>query len=391
MNDNQDKIANFSPMLGGPLYQFYLWTGLVKKPLLLYKRRIIIISLFAWLPLFILTLLNHTAFSHVDVPFIYDIDVHMRFLISLPLLIYAEVMAHEWLKAIVKQFLVTNIITEHNRQKYNAMIASSMRLTNSMVVESVLLFFVIVVGHSISNKYFPLHISSWYATNINGVSTLTTTGLWYAFISLPLFQFMLLRWYYHMFIWYRFLWQVSRLPLQLNSLHPDKTGGIGFLNNSLYAFEALLLAHSTLLAGMIFNRIINVGAKLSEFQAEIICMMLFLLMLPLTPLLFFIPSLLKTKRYGTLDYDVVANYYVNEFRKKWIESSHHKDLLGSSDIQSLADLTNSFNVSAQMRILPLTQTSILTVIFLTALPLLPLVFTIMPVEKIIVQLFGIVF
>ena len=50
-HDNLDEPADFSLVLGGPLYQFYLRTGLVKPPLNLYKRRIVGISQFAWLPL----------------------------------------------------------------------------------------------------------------------------------------------------------------------------------------------------------------------------------------------------------------------------------------------------------------------------------------------------
>ena len=38
-------------------------------------------------------------------------------------------------------------------------------------------------------------------------------GGWAA-VSLPLFQFLLLRWYFRLFIWARFLWQVSRIELK---------------------------------------------------------------------------------------------------------------------------------------------------------------------------------
>jgi hypothetical protein len=33
-------------------------------------------------------------------------------------------------------------------------------------------------------------------------------------------QFLLLRWYVRFFIWYRFLWRVSRLNLHLVPIHP---------------------------------------------------------------------------------------------------------------------------------------------------------------------------
>lgn len=384
---------DFSLGSGGLLYQFYLWSGLAKKPLLFLKRRIVIICLFAWLPLLILSIFDGVAFKNVTVPFIYDIDVHVRFFISLALLIYAEVIANERLQTIVQQFQTCNIISPNDRLKFHSMIASAMRLTNSVAVEVFLLIFVIIVGHLISAEYFPFDVSTWYALKVHGTIQLTPPGYWYAFVSLPFFQFMLLRWYYRLAIWYRFLWQVSRLSLKLNSLHPDKAGGIGFLTYSIYAFEPLLLAHSVLLTGMILNRIWNAGAVLSQFQGEIMSIIVFLLILPLAPMMFFIFALIKTKRAGTLAYDVVANRYVNYFSKKWIDSEQKNDaaLLGTSDIQSLADLSNSFMVSTQMRIIPFGRGTIISLIILTTFPLLPLLFTIMPLEKIIHQFISIVF
>jgi hypothetical protein len=394
--DKSNKLENtvdFSLGQGGLLYKFYLWAGLVKKPLFLYKRRVIAVCLFAWLPMFILAMLNGVAFSGVDIPFISDISVHMRFLVSLALLIYAEVIAQERLPVIAQQFLKCDIISSDNRQKFNSIIASAMRLTNSLSAEIFLIIFVITAGHWISKEYSPSGVSTWYMTIVDGNSHLTSTGYWYTFISLPLFQFMLLRWYYRLAIWYRFLWQVSRLPLQLNSLHPDRSGGIGFLENSLYAFEPLLLAHSVLLAGMILNLIWNTGASLSQFKGESISLMVFLIILPLAPTLFFMFSLIKTKRTGTLAYGVVASDYVNDFRHKWIEkpAKNGEALLGTSDIQSLADLTNSFTVSSGMRILPFGKNCIITIVILTALPLFPLMLTSISIDKIISQLIGIVF
>ena len=46
-------------------------------------------------------------------------------------------------------------------------------------------------------------------------------------VSVPLFQFILLRWYFRIFIWARFLWQVSRIDLAYAPAHPDRLGGSG--------------------------------------------------------------------------------------------------------------------------------------------------------------------
>lgn len=65
---------------------------------------------------------------------------------------------------------------------------------------------------------------------------LTYAGYWHAFVSIPIFQFILVRWYLRLFIWFQFLWRVSRLNLRLIATHPDRAAGIGFLAASPLPF-----------------------------------------------------------------------------------------------------------------------------------------------------------
>ena len=99
---------------------------------------------------------------------------------------------------------------------------------------------------------------------------LSPAGYWYIFVSRPLFQFILIRWYFRLFIWARFLWQSSRLELNLIPTHPDRAAGLGFLGMSSAAFAPLLMAHGVLLAGLMANPIFFAGAKLTDFKMEII-------------------------------------------------------------------------------------------------------------------------
>lgn len=391
--DEQWISENFSLGVGGPFYQLFYKLRLLKKPLLLYKRRSIILALFVWLPLLVMAMLGGTAFGGVKVPFIYDIDVHVRFLLVLPMLVYAEVIAHDRFPVIVGQFLKCNIIAIEDRSKFTTIIKSASRLQGSVVAEIIILGLAYTAGHWISIKYISLGDSTWFSTSKNSIPEFTSAGLWYVYVALPVFQFMLLRWYFRIFVWYRFLWKISRLTLKLNSLHPDRAGGLGFLSNSIYALELFLLAHSVLLSGMIFNRILNSGVAIADFKIEIISILVFVLLLPLVPLLFFIFQMVNEKRTGTLNYGVIANQYVDEFRDKWITTSSRSSasILGASDIQSLADLFNSFEVSNKMRVTPFGKRSIIALVIITALPLVPLIFTLIPLERIISQIFGVIF
>jgi hypothetical protein len=66
-------------------------------------------------------------------------------------------------------------------------------------------------------------------------------------------------------------------------------------------------------------------------------------------------------------------------------------MLGSGDIQSLADLGNSFEVVRGMRIVPVTKEAMLQLGVATLIPIVPLVLTLMPLEELLQKLLGVIF
>jgi hypothetical protein len=217
--------------------------------------------------------------------------------------------------------------------------------------------------------------------------------VWYGYVSLPIFQFLLIRWYFRIFIWMRFLWQVSRIDLSLLPTHPDRVCGLGFLSYTVHAFVPLAVAHGGLLAGNIANRIFYLGAALPQFKIEIAVLVVFVLCMVLGPLLLFAPQLAEAKRRGNREYGTLAERYVREFDAKWLRGGAPADepLVGSDDIQSLADLSNSFEVVRTMRIAPVTRDAVLQLVAATLVPVVPLALTMMPLEELLKKLIGIVF
>jgi len=391
LRDPQD----FSLVLGGPLFQLLRRAHLSDGALMLVRQRIFVLSLFAWLPLLVLSALEGRALGgSAAVPFLLDVDVHVRFLLALPLLIVAELVVHQRMRFVVKQFLERHVIPERAMTRFDAAIASAFRLRNSVLAEVLLIAFVYGVGVLILwRHYMVLDTTTWYATPAVGGSTLSLAGMWYGYVSVPLFQFLLLRWYFRLVIWARFLWQVSRIELRLVPTHPDRVGGLGFLSNTVYAFTPLAVAHGALLAGMFANRIFYLGATLLDFKVEIAVMLIFLLCVVLGPLLVFAPQLAQAKRTGNREYGTLAQRYVREFDTKWLRGGAPADepVVGSADIQSLADLANSFEVVRTMRLAPVTKEAILQLAAATLAPVVPLALTMMSLEELLKRLFGILF
>ena len=393
--ESQEISEDFSLVLGGPLFQILRRAYLTGSALELLRRRIIVITTLSWLPLLLLSAWEGRAWGNsVGLSFICDIDAHARFLISLPLLIGAELVVHQRMRNVVRQFLERGLVPTNARLEFDRAVSSAKRLRNSVVAESLLIVFVYGVGVLLVwRRYAALDVSSWYGVTSNGRLHPSLAGWWLGLVSLPFFQFLFFRWYYRLFIWARFLWQVSRIQLDLFATHPDRVAGLGFLSGTSRAFMPLLLAQGALLAGMMADRIFYTGASVTQFKIDIVGVVAFAVLAVLAPLLVFSPQLARAKRTAKREYGVLAQRYVREFDNKWLRGGTPaaEKFMGSSDIQSLADLGNSYQMISETRWIPFDTRTVLQLAITTLVPVLPLTLTMIPLDQLLNRLLKLIF
>jgi hypothetical protein len=388
-----DVEQDFSLVLGGPLYQLYLRAKLSTPPLGLLRRRLVLVPLVCWLPLLILSLVAGQAFRGVPLPFLLDAEVHARFLVAVPLLIVAEPVVHRRIVIVVRQFFERGIISPADRVRFEQIAASTMRLRNSVLFEAVLLVFCFTAAHWIWRERFALTFNTWYAVKTGAGISFSTAGYWYAFVSLPIFRFLLFRWYFRIFLWYQFLWRVRGLPLQLNLYHPDRAAGLGFLAGSISAFSLVLLAQTTVLSGVIADRVLHTSAGLTDFKLEIAGALVFFMLVVLAPLTFFVAHLEHAQRAAKREFGILSSKYVDSFRAKWVQhgAENKEPLLGTADLQSLADLGNSFKTVAEIGLFPFGKDALTRLLGILILPLLPLILTIVSPKEVVSWVIKFVF
>jgi hypothetical protein len=262
------------------------------------------------------------------------------------------------------------------------------------VVELLLVVFVYAVGMPLVwRDQLALDVNSWYATVAGGELHPSSAGRWLVYVSMPVLQFLTLRWYFRFFVWGRFLWQVSRTRLNLEPTHPDSTAGLLFLARSGRAYRFVMLGLGTILSGMLANRIFYAGAKLLEFKVEIVGVAAVLVLLVLGPLIVFYPQLREARRRGMIEYGTLGQAYAREFNRRWLRGTLPGDepLLGSADFQSLADLHNGFEVVRGIRLVPFTMKNVTSLATMVLLPVAPLVLTMVSVEQLIDRLLKALF
>jgi len=385
------EVPDFSLVLGGPVFQLLRKSHLEGDAMELLHRRVFACILLTWVPLLLLSALGNGIGSVGRISFFHDIEVHARFLVALPILMGAELLVHSRIRPIVRRFVEWRIVLPHDILLFHKAIESAVKIRNSVSVELSLLAAVYTAGLWVWNGRSELGLETWYALPGDRWK-LTPAGYWYVLISLPIFQFLLLRWYMRLFIWFRFLWQVNRIELNLLPTHPDRCGGLSFVGKSSYAYAPILFAQGTILAGIVADHVLYGGESLQSFKFLIGGFIVFFVVAILGPLLMFTPRLARAKRKGLADYGMFAQRYVESFDQKWVCGAIPSgELLGTGDIQSLADLGNSYEIVREMRVVPFGLQDISRLALATAVPLSPLLLTIFSLEELIIRIVKIIF
>jgi hypothetical protein len=376
---------------GGPTYRIEQRLGTIRGNSPIVTRRAIFSILLTWVPLLILSALQHFAVGHlIPVPFLRDFAAHARFLVAFPLLLAAENFLGPRLAHAAEHFVTSGLVIKDDYERFDAAIEKGLRWRDSTIAEVILLVLA-YIGSFTSLQSMAIHVSTWHALRTESGVSLTWAGWWFTFVCVPLFQFLVWRWLYRQFLWGQFLWRMSRLNLQLIPTHPDESGGIAFVGEVQRFFGVILFAYSTAVAGVLANEIMYDHLSLQHFAVPIAAFVLIAVTIVVAPLLVFTKILVRTKIFGLYEYGALATEYTSSFHKKWIISQPpREEVLGTSDIQSLADLGNSFAFIEKMNGVPMGPRTPLVLAIACLLPMAPLLLTAMPLKDIVSLLFKLV-
>lgn len=368
----ESTIRNFSIVLGGPFYDVLLRLGIVRTGLPNLIRRIVALVAVTWLPLLLLSLKDGIAFGHqVKVPLLYDFSIYGRFFLGLPLLLYAETVIDPAIRLALQELLDARIVPDEELAKYGDVLQRTQRLRDSMIPEVILLIAAFFPVFLFQREWAAPVVSNWHTSG----GALTAAGWCFAIFSSALLRFMIYRWMFRYVVWAVLLWRIGQLPLVLMPTHPDHAAGLGFLAMSQKHFGILFCAFACFFAGIVTNGMVHEGLPLSFFKLLMIGFVVLSVIIGLLPLTMLTPKLMQVRKEGHLEYGRLAHAYTESFDRKWVHYAERppEELLGTSDIQSLADIGNSFGVVEKMRIAPISKRLILQLGAQAALPLIPLI------------------
>jgi hypothetical protein len=376
---------------GGPLYRIEKQLKLVgdRSPQVLRVAGLSI--LVTWVPLLILSAMQGAAFhtTTVVVPFLYDFATYTRFLVAMPVLILAETFLGPRLAKAAAFFVTSGLVPEKDYTRFDAAIDRGLRLRDSTVAELLLVAVSYVISLTALHG-MAIHAATWSATYTTGTGFhLTWAGWWLVGFCAPFLNFLVLRWVWRLFLWGQFLWSMNKLDLQLFPPHPDESGGLGFVGRAQQFFGIILFGYSAATAGVLADAVIYDKVPLQHFAGPIVAYVVIAVGIVLAPLLVFAVRLHETKINGLYQYGTLATSYTSAFHHRWItrDPEASEPLLGTSDIQSLADLGNSFGFIRGMDDLPMNPRTPIHLALACLIPMAPLLLIVIPLKEMVKLLF----
>jgi hypothetical protein len=343
-------------------------------------KRIWVFWFLTWVPIVILDLLRLLG-PHAEAlifPLYDDSRMNIRLLFSAPLFILADQVIDRRLNHSIAAMRKRRL-TERPESLDAIVLKANRQCTGTRAFMIEIFLLILSVG------------IAFYGTWKHSMGPLreshSVSAIWYEWIALPLFHFLQLRWLWRFGIWTEFLWRLSKLKLRIVATHPDLAGGLSVLAFAQESFGLLWIGMSAGAAATVDFSVVNEGKSLDAYYVPIGIFVGIQAFTLLAPLMFFIPQLFLAHNKGLLKYGTFSSEYVRLFENKWISEetggSGVEPLLGTSDIQSLADLGNGFERVRKMRIFPADKFSMIRIVLAGALPFIPLIFLVTRLQDVL--------
>ena len=332
----------------------------------------------AWVPLVLGSTLR-VLFGMPVNPLVLDISVHARFLVAAPLLLISAALLEPQCRGAIRMLYEGRFA---DAEALDRIVDRGERLRASGWVETVLLVIALAIGQ----------LGLWGVIGPTGVFAgiadrpeWSLARFWYGLVSLPLLLFLMLRWLWRWGVWAHMLAQFARLPLAATATHPDRSAGLSFFVWPTGGFHCFVTGFTSVLAGAWGTQLLDHRITVPSLGPTVLALLVIAFAVGYVPLLAFSGHLYRARRRALLSHGLFALEYVRDFDTKWIDGPPEPPL-GTSDIQSLADVGNAFQVVLTTRTWVFSPVRLKNLAIAVLLPLVPLLLAAVPLDKVVGRL-----
>lgn len=390
MNESESEFE-ISLIRDDPLFRLERGLGLIPDKGLGLVRRACFFALLAWLPIMVWAVIQGRAMpGGVDEPLLQHFGIQIRFLVAVPLLVLGEGMAHRLTTRLIPYFLTSGLVREEQRGVFREIIAGIVRLRGS-TRPWLIMAAVAAVWLGFASPPNTDHELIWATEGLSPSRHLGFGGWWLAWVARPIFVALLAAWLWRLVLMLLLLKRIAALDLALVPIHPDRAGGLGFLEKLPSAFSLFAFAVSAVVASRLAHEVVYHGVHVLSLKALIAVFVVVVVALCVAPLLVFIPKLVAAKRMAMLQYGALVGEHGRLVHRRWIqrEAIEESALLDAPEIGPVADTLSLYEVVMKMRVAPIGKRALLAVVLPVLIPMLALFAIEIPIKNLLLQIGGI--
>jgi hypothetical protein len=380
------RTPDFELARDDALYRLQQRIGLIPSDGAGLVRRAVFWSLVGWLPIALWAVyVNRTWPGAVAEPLLAHFGVQARLLVAVPLLILAEGPASALTARLLKHFVESGIVPPGSREAFSIAVMKTLRLRDAVWPWVVVLAISVALG-TYSQIVAHTHEVNW--AEAGAAESIGFGGLWYLYVGRSIYLTLVLGWIWRIALLASLLWRIARLDLSLVPTHPDRAGGLGFLERLPGVFAPLAFAVSTVLASRWGHDAIYHGLTLNSVRVEMTVFIVACVLVFALPLLAFTGPLKSAKKRALMEYGALVGRHGRLVHERWIEGRKldEQPILDAPELGPVADTAAIYGAVKSMRTVPLGKSSVLPVVLAAAIPMLAVLSLQVPVKAILKQL-----
>lgn len=377
--------ARFSLVVGGPFHRLLTRLGGTGPDGLPRPQTALFLAVLAWsIPAVAVVVQSLLDEAYSGWGYFSDATVHARYLVTIAVLIMTEHYADGRFEILIREFRATRIIGDDQDEAFLRALDQADRRSSSAIAEGILVVLALGLASFGTRVAASLVVGGWEGDAVDGRVVLSWAGMLSSLVSGPLFFFLVLRWCWRFVVWTLLLFRLSRLPLDLMPLHPDRCGGLGFLSLYPSIFTGFVFALSSVVAVTVLKELRFVALSTDQIQWMLGTWIAVVVVLFLGPLAVFVPLLRRAREQALIEYGRLAHQHHHAFRRRWLDSDRSgEELIGSPDPSSSSDLNAIVTTAQEMRVYPIDHFAVVQLLGAAGLPLLAVALTRMPLAELV--------
>ena len=379
--------SGFSLVRNDLLFRWQRKVGLVPKQGLGVGRRALFWSMVAWLPVAVWSLVaGHLLPQAAGESLLQHFGINVRCLMAIPLFILAEAVSHRLSTLLVPYFETSGLVKASDQPRFRAVLRDTARLRDASL-PWIAIFGLVVTTETIPQTFMDMHELMW-AAEAGGETPFGFGGWWYLHVSRAIFLVLLLAWLWRLTLLITLFFRLTKLDLQIVPTHPDRVGGLGFIERFPMAFSPVLFAISAVVSAKWAHSVLYHGTDVQTLKVNMISLAVVLLLLFALPYLVWIGKLSAAKKRALLEYGTLVGDHGRLVKRRWIDKARVEDeeILSAPELGPVADTVSLFEAVQNMRIFPLGKQALAALIVPVAIPMLAVVALQIPIKEILLTL-----